>query len=110
MTVQSHEAEFYYFDPILINNQETIKLAQTSAVLRKFRKQIVDKFPDAMVQMVVGNGEPGSSIVDFVETNAVDVVYLGSRSLGMMKRIFLGSVGDYCAHHLKCPVMIIKHP
>jgi nucleotide-binding universal stress UspA family protein len=110
MTVQPDETALYYFEPTIINNHEKKKLALTSAVLRSFRKQLLDKFPGAMVQMIVGNGEVGSAIVDYVETNAVDIVYLGSRSLGMMKRVFLGSVGDYCAHHLKCPVMIIKHP
>ena len=25
-------------------------------------------------------------------------------------RVMLGSVSDYCAHHAKCPLLIVKSP
>lgn len=81
------------------------------ALLRKYRADVLKIFPSANVEMVVSrNNEPGHAIVQYVEDFGVDVVFVGSRGLGAMKRVFLGSVGDYCSHHLKCPVMIIKHP
>nr|AFK45672.1 unknown [Medicago truncatula] len=33
---------------------------------------------------------------------------MGSRAFGPIKRMFLGSVSNYCAHHSECPVTIIK--
>nr|GMD44331.1 Adenine nucleotide alpha hydrolases-like superfamily protein [Ipomoea batatas] len=41
---------------------------------------------------------------------AVDLVVVGSRGLGQIKRAVLGSVSDYCAHHARCPVLIVKPP
>lgn len=59
--------------------------------------------------MIIGHGEPGEAIVDYAEKNKVDVVVVGSRGLGAIKRAFLGSTADYVTHHLKCPVLIVKH-
>ncbi|KAI3916563.1 hypothetical protein MKW98_026305 [Papaver atlanticum] len=39
-----------------------------------------------------------------------DLVFVGSRDLGKIKRAFLGSVSDYCVHHAKCPILIVKPP
>lgn len=41
------------------------------------------------------------------------MVFLGSRGFGAVKRSFmsfvgLGSVADYCSHHLECPTMVVK--
>ncbi|KAK9694108.1 hypothetical protein K7432_013571 [Basidiobolus ranarum] len=37
-----------------------------------------------------------------------DLVIMGSRGLGTLKRALLGSVSDYCAHHLPMPLIIVK--
>ncbi|ORX81671.1 adenine nucleotide alpha hydrolases-like protein [Basidiobolus meristosporus CBS 931.73] len=42
-----------------------------------------------------------------VEVKA-DLVIMGSRGLGTIKRALLGSVSDYCAHHLTMPLIIVK--
>lgn len=30
--------------------------------------------------------------------------------LAIIDRAFVGSVSDYCVHHAKCPVLIVKPP
>ncbi|KAJ3673238.1 hypothetical protein LUZ60_006612 [Juncus effusus] len=55
-------------------------------------------------------GEPKDALCDAVEQLHVDLLVVGSRGLGMVKRAFLGSVSDYVAHHAKCPVLIVKPP
>ncbi|KAI9135915.1 hypothetical protein BKA69DRAFT_1019044, partial [Paraphysoderma sedebokerense] len=47
-------------------------------------------------------------IVDFCSANQVDLLIVGSRGLGAMKRTFLGSVSDYCLKNSECPVLVIK--
>ncbi|KAJ3673239.1 hypothetical protein LUZ60_006613 [Juncus effusus] len=55
-------------------------------------------------------GEPKDALCDAVEQLHADLLVVGSRGLGMLKRAFLGSVSDYVAHHAKCPVLIVKPP
>lgn len=49
--------------------------------------------------------EPGKAICDYAEKNGVDTVCLGSRNLGLMKRVFLGSVGNLI-HLIPCKEII----
>ncbi|KAL2456071.1 Adenine nucleotide alpha hydrolase-like superfamily protein [Forsythia ovata] len=53
-------------------------------------------------------GDPKEMICEAAELMQIDLIVVGSRGLGMIKRAFLGSVSDYVAHHAKCGVLIIK--
>uniref|UniRef100_A0ACD6A0N2 Uncharacterized protein n=1 Tax=Avena sativa TaxID=4498 RepID=A0ACD6A0N2_AVESA len=58
----------------------------------------------------VVEGDPKEAICQAVEDMRADLLVLGSRGLGMVKRALLGSVSDYLAHHACCPVLIVKPP
>lgn len=60
------------------------------------------------VHSLVGQGDPRDEIVDAVSRIHADLLVLGSRGLGALKRAFLGSTGDYCTHHAPCSVLIVK--
>ncbi|KAL3715903.1 hypothetical protein ACJRO7_007631 [Eucalyptus globulus] len=55
-------------------------------------------------------GDPKDMICQATEQMHTDLLVVGSRGLGKIKRAFLGSVSDYCAHHAKCPILIVKPP
>ncbi|KAF5799386.1 putative universal stress protein A [Helianthus annuus] len=61
-------------------------------------------------EMMVIRGNPKEMIVDASEDMNADLLVVGSRGLGQIKRAFLGSVSDYCVHHAKCPVLIVRPP
>jgi nucleotide-binding universal stress UspA family protein len=44
------------------------------------------------------------------EKHRADLLVVGSHGYGAIKRALLGSVSDYCAHHVHCSVMIVKQP
>ncbi|PVU85243.1 hypothetical protein BB559_004326 [Furculomyces boomerangus] len=53
-------------------------------------------------------GEPGQEIVNkTIQLNA-DHLVVGTRSLSGLKKIFLGSVSEYCSKHCKCAITIVK--
>ncbi|XP_074575573.1 universal stress protein A-like protein [Curcuma longa] len=61
-------------------------------------------------ETVIAEGDPKETICHVAEQMDVDLLVVGSRGLSKIKRAILGSVSDYCAHHAKCPVLIVKPP
>ncbi|KAJ4896133.1 Adenine nucleotide alpha hydrolases-like superfamily protein [Raphanus sativus] len=61
-------------------------------------------------ETMILEGNPKEMICQAVEQNHVDLLVVGSRGLGMIKRAFLGSVSDYCVQHAECPVLIVRPP
>ncbi|XP_024983495.1 uncharacterized protein LOC112519538 [Cynara cardunculus var. scolymus] len=59
-------------------------------------------------EYLVLKGKPKEILVEAVEQMDVDLLVVGSRGLGHIKRAVLGSISDYCAHHAKCPVLIVR--
>ncbi|CAI5515407.1 unnamed protein product [Closterium sp. Naga37s-1] len=51
-------------------------------------------------------GDARHVICDVAGHFHVDAVVMGSRARGAMKRMMLGSVSDYCAHHSPAPVLV----
>lgn len=52
----------------------------------------------------------GEIICKAAEGKAIDILYLGRRSLGTFKRIFVGSTSRYCVENAPCSVACIKLP
>ncbi|KAE9619509.1 putative universal stress protein A [Lupinus albus] len=61
-------------------------------------------------ESMILKGDPREMICQAAEQIQVDLLIMGSRGLGMLKRTFLGSVSDYCVHHSKIPILIVKPP
>jgi nucleotide-binding universal stress UspA family protein len=53
-------------------------------------------------------GNPADEIIKIAEDEAYDLIVLGSRGLGSVGRILLGSVSDNVSRHATCPILIIK--
>ncbi len=41
-------------------------------------------------------------------SEAADLLVVGSRGLGGFRGLLLGSVSQHCAHHARCPVVIVR--
>lgn len=60
------------------------------------------------VAVIKGNHNPGENICEFAEKNNFDMIVVGSRGLGNVKKIILGSVSNYVVNHSKVPVLVVK--
>ncbi|KAJ3078759.1 Ubiquitin carboxyl-terminal hydrolase 22 [Quaeritorhiza haematococci] len=61
---------------------------------------------------VEGEGETGPLIEEYILENHpdLDLLIVGTRNLGTLKRWVLGSVSDHLVHNMNCPVMVVKDP
>ena len=53
-------------------------------------------------------GSPAVVILDFAMNNPTDLIVMGSRGLGVVKGVLLGSVSQYIVEQAKCPVLVVK--
>ena len=53
-------------------------------------------------------GSPAVVVLDFAESNNIDLIVMGSRGLGVVKGVLLGSVSQYVVEQAKCPVLLVK--
>ena len=62
---------------------------------------------DVEVETVVREGAPAATLLE--EAQDAELLVVGSRGLGGFRGLLLGSVGQQCAHHAPCPVVIVPH-
>ncbi|KAG9134667.1 hypothetical protein Leryth_001004 [Lithospermum erythrorhizon] len=61
-------------------------------------------------ETLILKGDPKEAICQTADDLHVDLLVVGSRGLSSLKRAFLGSVSDYCAHHVHRPILIVRPP
>ena len=52
--------------------------------------------------------KPGHVIVEKANEEHAQMVVMGTRGMGTVRRTLMGSVSDYVVHHARCPVMICR--
>ena len=62
---------------------------------------------DLEVEPVVREGVPARVLLE--EARDADLLVVGSRGLGGFRGLLLGSVGQQCAQHALCPVVVVPH-
>lgn len=60
------------------------------------------------VSFLVWEGEPGPAIVEAAESEAVDLIVVGTRGRNRVERFVLGSVSDHVVRTAPCPVLIVR--
>uniref|UniRef100_A0A0D6R3Q4 UspA domain-containing protein n=1 Tax=Araucaria cunninghamii TaxID=56994 RepID=A0A0D6R3Q4_ARACU len=59
-------------------------------------------------EKVVVIGEPKELICETASRLQAELLVMGSHAYGTLKRMFLGSVSNYCLYNAKSPVTIVK--
>ncbi|KAK0576889.1 hypothetical protein LWI29_024900 [Acer saccharum] len=62
----------------------------------------------ANVKTQVVIGDPKEKICEVADNLPADLLVMGSHAFGPIKRMFLGSVSNYCTNHAQCPVIVVK--
>lgn len=76
---------------------------------RGFLNDVAKTVPESIpVKSIFAIGSPGPAIVDAVKEGNFDLIVMGSRGLGPLKGLFLGSVSSYVVTRAGCSVLIVK--
>lgn len=83
------------------------------AHLDEFGRNVVEKAQaqvptDIKVETFCEIGSPATVIPEFAEENGYDMIVIGSRGLGVIKGLVMGSVSTYVIHHAHCPVLVVR--
>jgi nucleotide-binding universal stress UspA family protein len=62
----------------------------------------------APVEPVIVEGHPAAEIARSARNGGADLVVVGARGLGPVKRLLLGSVSERVLHDSDCPVLVVK--
>lgn len=66
------------------------------------------KAAGADAEFLVWEGEAGEAIVAAADSEAADVIVVGSHGRSGVQRFLIGSVSDYVVRHAHCPVMVVR--
>ena len=80
--------------------------AKAKKYLEKKAQSLKDM--DIKTECVVVIGDPGSSIIDYAEKNAIDLIAIATHGRSGLRRILFGSVAEYVIKHSKLPILLIK--
>ncbi|MEI8217129.1 MAG: universal stress protein [Eubacteriales bacterium] len=92
-----------------------LNIDQLNQDIRKISEEILDaaiKLFGPKTDKIKGftlEGDPANAIIDYANSNEIDLVIMGSHGLGaVVNRMLMGSVTNKVLHHVKTPVMVVK--
>ncbi|HMQ52798.1 MAG TPA: universal stress protein [Anaerolineae bacterium] len=53
-------------------------------------------------------GPPAEAIINVAEVRGVDLIIMGTRGLGALQGLLMGSVSHKVMHHAHCPVLLVR--
>ncbi|KAH9496374.1 hypothetical protein Btru_010753 [Bulinus truncatus] len=80
--------------------------------IKSFLEQLGQKLKAAGIGGKVKSvgGSPGEVVVKVANEEKANLIVIGSRGMGTIRRTLIGSVSDYVMHHSHIPVLVCKHP
>ncbi len=69
--------------------------------------EAVGKLPGELHTDIL-EGTPAEAILDVANTRKIDLIVMGSRGLGRLKGVLLGSQSQKVVQHARCPVLIVR--
>jgi nucleotide-binding universal stress UspA family protein len=81
---------------------------KTGADILSKTKEVFDRADVHVEVMKLEFGHPADVICSVAEKGGFDLIVMGEKGAGEVKRFLLGSVADRVAHHATCPVLIVR--
>lgn len=99
----------YVFDREVLESMLQEEQKRIQKDLERFAEKLKSLGLGGKVKSIAA-AKPGEGIAKEAESVNAELVVVGSRGQGAVRRTLLGSVSDYLVHHVHCPVLVVKHP
>jgi len=60
------------------------------------------------VQTAIGSGDPATSVIGFAKRRSIDTIVIGTRGLGKVKGLFMGSVSRKIVNNAEANCFIVR--
>ena len=80
--------------------------SETEQMLNEVEAILTEARVEAPVEVV--EGDAAKTICSYQEKTDIDLIIIGSRGHGGLKKLILGSVSDKVTNSAKCPVLVAK--
>ena len=60
------------------------------------------------VQTAIGSGDPATSVIGFAKRRSIDTIVIGTRGLGKVKGLFMGSVSRKIVNNAEANCLIVR--
>ncbi|MGZ4689684.1 MAG: universal stress protein [Acidimicrobiia bacterium] len=87
---------------------EAERAAANEAATAAIERTVAALATSASVESRIELGDAGSTICHLAETLPADVVVVGSRGRGAIRRALMGSVSTHVVNHAACPVIVVR--
>lgn len=98
----------YGFAPAFSEDLPESLEAAAKARLEEALAEAQEEYPEVRGEVTAVEGQPAAVLLE--ESRNADLLVVGSRGFGGFRGLLLGSVGQQCAQHSRCPVVIVRHP
>jgi len=83
--------------------------AKSKVLEEQYNQVLAGKQIHSVVYKTEKGMKPGEVIVQVAKDEKAELVVMGTRGLGMVRRTILGSASDYVVHHSHCAVLVCRH-
>lgn len=82
------------------------RLDEAQGILRKAEEAIGEVPSKVHTELIAG--DPAESIIEVANVRRCDLIVMGSRGLGRLAGLVLGSTSQKVVSHAPCPVLIVR--
>jgi nucleotide-binding universal stress UspA family protein len=115
VTIPVHEPSYYediyYYEGISIEDaiaREQRERQRSAQKLLDEQAKKIEAAGGSVAQTHLRTGKPDQEIVDLAEEIGTGLILMGSRGLGGIRRVLMGSVSDSVVRHAHCPILVVR--
>lgn len=91
----------------LYDKYKNLVLEEVQNELEKFRAGVAAVYPSLKTSTVIKDGAVVDSIVEFSESNKIELVVMGTKGASGIKEVLIGTVATAAISHSNVPVLVV---